>query len=119
MASCRPSRRLQHCREDNFLSQVIDSPTRRDVILDLLVINADEVIGDIKIGGSLACSDHTLVEFAVLRDKCQVKNKIRTLNFRKAKFHLFKQLVNRTFWETAFKDKGVRNQARKARDQHG
>ena len=39
MASCRQSRRLLKCIEDNFLSQVIDSPTRGDVILDLLVTN--------------------------------------------------------------------------------
>ena len=37
MASCRQSRRLLECFEDNFLSQVIDSPTRGDAILDLLV----------------------------------------------------------------------------------
>jgi len=34
-----------------------------------------------------------LVEFAVLRDKGQAKNKVRTLNFRKADFQLFKGLV--------------------------
>ncbi|KAK4826983.1 hypothetical protein QYF61_013083 [Mycteria americana] len=39
-ASCRQSRRLLECIEDNFLSQVIDSPTRGDAILDLLVTNA-------------------------------------------------------------------------------
>ena len=53
----------------NFISQVaIDSPTRGNAILDLLVINASELIGDVKIGSSLGCSDHTLVEFTVLRD---------------------------------------------------
>jgi len=65
---------------------VIDSPTRRDVILDLLVTNARELIGDMKIGGSLGCSDLALVDFVVLRDIGQVKSKIRTLNFRKADF---------------------------------
>ncbi|KAF1446075.1 hypothetical protein FQV07_0012864, partial [Pygoscelis papua] len=64
-ASCRQSRRLLECIEDNFLSQVIGNPTRGDAILDLLVTNASELIGDVKIGGSLGCSDHALVEFAV------------------------------------------------------
>ncbi|KFQ15609.1 hypothetical protein N330_03315, partial [Leptosomus discolor] len=32
---------------------------------------------------------------------------VRTLNFRKAKFQLFEELVNKTPWETAFRDKGV------------
>ncbi|KFV55360.1 hypothetical protein N328_07466, partial [Gavia stellata] len=41
------------------------------------------------------------------RDRGQVKCKFRTLNFRKAKFQLFKELVNRTPWETALRDKGA------------
>ncbi|KAK4825884.1 hypothetical protein QYF61_003158 [Mycteria americana] len=39
-ASCRQSRRLLQCIEDNFLSQVINSPARGDAILDLMVTNA-------------------------------------------------------------------------------
>ncbi|GAB0186222.1 mitochondrial enolase superfamily member 1 [Grus japonensis] len=73
----------------------------------LLVSNASELICDVKIGGSLGCSDHALVEFTVLRDMGQVKSKGRTLNFRKANFQLFKELVNRTPWETALRDKGA------------
>ncbi|KAK4813526.1 hypothetical protein QYF61_009252 [Mycteria americana] len=105
--SCRQSRRLLECIEDNFLSQVIDSPTRGDVLLDLLVTNTSELIGDVKIGGSLSCSDHALVEFTVLRDMGQAKSKVWTLNFRKATFQLFKELLNRTPWETALRDKGA------------
>jgi len=67
MASCRQCRRLSECMEHNFLSQVIDSPTRGDAIVDLLVINTRVLIGDVKIGGSLGCSGHALVEFTVLR----------------------------------------------------
>ncbi|PKU47098.1 rna-directed dna polymerase from mobile element jockey-like [Limosa lapponica baueri] len=51
-ASYRQSRRLLEGIEDNFLSHIIDSPTRGDVILDLKVTNASELMGDIKIGGS-------------------------------------------------------------------
>ena len=105
--SCRQSRRLLECIDNNFLSQIIDSPTRGDVILDQMVTNASELIGHIKTGGSLGCSDHVLVEFAVLRDVGQAKSKVRTLNFRKAKFHLFKELVNRIPWETTFRYEGA------------
>jgi len=106
MVSCRQSRRLLECIEDNFLSQVIDSPSRGEALLDLLITNSSELIGDVKTGGSLGCSDHTLAEFGVLRDMGQVKSKVRTLNCRKANFQLFKQLVNGTPWETALRDKG-------------
>ncbi|KAK4821037.1 hypothetical protein QYF61_012217 [Mycteria americana] len=106
-ASYGQSRRLLGCTEDNFLSQVIDSPTRGHAILDLMVINASELINDVKIGGSLGCSDQTLVEFTVLRDMGQVRSKVRALNLRKANFQLFKELVNGTPWETALRDKGA------------
>ena len=139
--SCRQSRRLLECIDNNFLSQIIDSPTRGDVILDQMVTNASELIGHIKTGGSLGCSDHVLVEFAVLRDVGQAKSKVRTLNFRKAKFQLFKDLVNRTpgklpsgtgeqnragrslrvlsIEHKSSQSPGVRNEERKARDQYG
>jgi len=93
--------------EDNFLSQVKNSPTRGNMILDLIVANTSELIGDVKTGGSLGCSDHALVDFTVLRNMGQVKHKVRTLNFRKGNFQLFKELNNRTPWETALRDKGA------------
>jgi len=46
------------------------------------------------------------VEFAVLRNMGQAKSKVRTLNFRKANFQLFKEFVNETPWQTALRDKG-------------
>jgi len=106
-ANCRKSRRLLECVEDNFLSQVIDKSTRGDMILDLMVTNASELIGDIKIGGNLSCWHHTLVEFTVLRGMGQAKSKVRTMNFRKSNFQLFKKLVSRTPWETALRKKGT------------
>jgi len=76
-------------------------------MLDLLVTNARELIGDVKIRGSLGCSDHALVEFTVPRDVGQAKSKIRTLNFRKANFQLFMELVSRTPWVTTLTAKGT------------
>jgi len=67
--SCRQSKRLLECIKDSFLNQIIDSPTTENVILDLMVTNTSELISDVKIGGSLGCSDYILVDFADLRDK--------------------------------------------------
>ena len=105
--SCRQSRRYLECIEDNFLSQVIDSPTREDAILDLLATTRSELIGDVSIGGILGCSDDALVRFAVLRDKGHAKCEIRTLNFRKANIWLFKEFVSRTTWEMILRDMGA------------
>jgi len=72
-----------------------------------VVTYTSEIIGEVKTGGSLGCSDRSLVEFAVLRRKSQVKSEVRTLNFRNVNFQLFKQLVNRSLWETALRGKGA------------
>ncbi|KAM6317421.1 uncharacterized protein O3Q21_008449 [Podargus strigoides] len=106
-ASCRQSKRLLECLDDNFLTQKPDSPTQGEAILDLMVTNVSEFIRDVKIGGSLGCSDHALLQFTVLRCMSHMRSTVRTLNFRKTKFQLFKELVNRTPWETALKDKGA------------
>ena len=105
-ASCRQSRRLLECTEDNFLSQVIDGPTRGDAILDLLLTNANELIGDIRIGGCLGCSDHAMVEFTLRRALRQVESN-RKLNFRTANFQLFRELIKKTPWETVLMGKGM------------
>ena len=51
-----------------------------------MLTNANELTGDIRIGGCLGCSDHTMIEFVLRRDTRQAKSKIRMLHFRKAKF---------------------------------
>lgn len=66
-----------------------------------------ELILNVKIGGSLGCSNHALVEFAVLRNMGQVRNKVMPLNFRKADFQLFKEITSGIHWETSLRDKGV------------
>lgn len=62
------------------MSQVVDSPTRGDVILDLMVTNTNKIIGDIKTGGSLGCSDGvgTWVD-GVLVLRYQIRRKGRSL----------------------------------------
>lgn len=48
-----------------------------------------------------------MVEFAVLRNMGQVRNKVMPLNFRKADFQLFKEITSGIHWETSLRDKGV------------
>lgn len=100
--SCKQARRLAGCMEDNFLIWVIDSPTRGEASLDMLLTNTDEVTRGAEIGG---CSDHTLVEFTILRDMGQMKSRVRILNFRSTSFQLFKELVDGIPWETVLKEK--------------
>ncbi|KAK4826957.1 hypothetical protein QYF61_012806 [Mycteria americana] len=54
--NCNQCRKLMECVEDNVLVQVMESPTRGEALLDLLLTNAEELIGEVKTGGSLGCA---------------------------------------------------------------
>lgn len=53
---------------------------------DVFIINASDVIWDVKTEGSLGCTDYTLGEFVALRDMGDVRTEIRPLNFGKLTF---------------------------------
>lgn len=52
---------------DNFLVEVMENLTRGEALLDLLLTSAEEFTKKDKTGGSLASSNHVLVEFSALR----------------------------------------------------
>lgn len=62
-----------------------------------MVTNISE-LEDVK---EVACSDHALGEFAVLRNAGQVRCKGRLLKFRKTDFQLSREIVRRILWKTA------------------
>ena len=107
MVGGRKSRRFLESVEDNFLVQVIDGLTQGEALLDLMLTNEEESIRDVKIGGSLGCSDHALVEFVILKNAGLAKSKARTPCFRRAKFRLLKELLSGIPWETVLKDMGT------------
>jgi len=74
-ASCRQSRRLLERIEGNFLGQVIDSFSRGDAVLALLLTNASELIGDNRIGSCLGSSEYAMLDFMLLKDMEQKKGK--------------------------------------------
>ena len=69
--------------------------------------NAEESIREVKIGGSLGCSDHALVEFTIWRNAGPAKSSVRTLCFRRIKLQLLNELLDGISWETLLKDLGT------------
>ena len=102
----RHSRRFLESVEDNILAQVLDRPTQSEALLDLVLTNAEESVREVKIGGILGCRDHALAEPVVLRNAGLAKSRVRTLNFRRAKFQLLKEFLDGISWETV--RKGIR-----------
>lgn len=59
-----------------------------------ILSSIDELIKEVKIGGNLNCSDHTLVKFVISRNMSLAKSKVRTLDFQRAIFKPFKDLAD-------------------------
>jgi len=74
---------------------VTEEPTRRVVVLALVLTNKEGVVGNVKLKGSLGCSDHEMVEFRILRAAGRAHSKLTTLHFRRADFGLFRDLLGR------------------------
>ena len=55
-----------------------------------ILCSVDELIKEVKIRGSLGCSDHTLVEFVISRNVGLAKSKVRTLDIQRAILKPFK-----------------------------
>jgi len=80
---------------------------RRHVLLNIVRTNRDGLVEDVKAGGSLSCSDHEIVVFRILRGGRRAKNKIKTLDFRRANFGFFKDLLGGISWVSALEVRGI------------
>lgn len=76
---------------------------RKNAVLDLMVTNLRELIGNVKTGGSLGCSNHGLLELTVMRNIGQKRSEVRLLNCRKTDFQLSKEIVSGIPWGTALR----------------
>ncbi|GAB0205898.1 mitochondrial enolase superfamily member 1 [Grus japonensis] len=108
-AEHKQSRKFLECVDDNFLLQVIEESTRRGAMLDLILTNKEGLVGDVKLKGSLGCSDHEMVEFRILRAARRAHSKLNTLDFRRADFGLFRDLLGRIPWDKALEGRGAQD----------
>ncbi|GAB0205366.1 hypothetical protein GRJ2_003002200 [Grus japonensis] len=92
-AGHKQSRRFLEYIDDNFLLQVIEEPMRRGAMLDLVLTNKEGLVGDVKLKGSLGCSDQEMVEFKILRAVRRAHSKLTTLDCRRAESGLFRGLL--------------------------
>ncbi|PKU33700.1 glycerol kinase [Limosa lapponica baueri] len=77
---------------------VVEEPTRRGVLLDLVLTNKEGLVEGIKVGGSLGCSDHEKIEFRFV-GSMRKTSRTATLDFRRANFDLFKKLLGEIPWD--------------------
>ncbi|GAB0175827.1 triadin [Grus japonensis] len=82
---------------------------RRGAMLDLVLTNKEGLVGDVKLKGSLGCSDHEMVEFKILRAARRVHTKFTALDFRRADFGLFRDLLGRVPWDKVLEGRGAQD----------
>jgi len=83
--------RFLECVDDNYLFQVVQEPTRKGAMLALIFTSKEALLRNVKLKGSLGCSDHKRMEFKILRVS-KVCSKLTTLDFKRAEFKLFREL---------------------------
>ncbi|PKU48463.1 glycerol kinase [Limosa lapponica baueri] len=101
------SERFLQCTDDNFLTQLVEEPTGREALLDLVLTNKEELVEDIKVEGNLGCSDHGKIEFRIVGSTHKTISRTETLYFKRANFVLFKKLLGEIPWARALKGKGA------------
>ncbi|RMC20195.1 hypothetical protein DUI87_01041 [Hirundo rustica rustica] len=88
---------------------VIEEPTRRGAILDLVLANKKGLVGNVKFKSRLGCSDHEMVAFENLRAAARrMHNKLTALDFRRADFGLFGDMLGRVSWDKALEGRSKR-----------
>lgn len=61
--------------------------------MNLLLRNEEELVRDLKTKGSLSSCNHEPAEFKTWRQARKTKNRIKTVNFKKADLSLFSDLL--------------------------
>jgi len=65
------------------------------------------LVEDVKVGGSFGCNDHEMVQFRILCGGSRAITRIKTLDFGRANFGLFKDLLGGIPWVRALEGWGV------------
>uniref|UniRef100_A0A803KBH9 Reverse transcriptase domain-containing protein n=1 Tax=Xenopus tropicalis TaxID=8364 RepID=A0A803KBH9_XENTR len=92
---------------DNFMSQVVEEPTRNHAILDLVISNDPERIANVQVVEPLGNSDHNVISFNVWCRKQIYMGATKTMNFRKANFSSLRAALQGIDWGIMFSDKNT------------
>jgi len=58
--------------------QIVEEPTSRDALLDPVLTNKEGLVGDVKVMGTLGCSDHEMAKFRNLHGGSRAISRIKT-----------------------------------------
>ena len=76
-------------------------------MLDLVLTYKEGLLGNLKLNGSLGCSNYEMVEFKILRAARRPHNKLNSFDFMRADFGLFGDLLGRVPGHKALEGRGA------------
>jgi len=91
--------RLLEFLDDNFLLQLIDSPTRANNILDLLIVSQVNLVRNIEISEPIGNSDHNMIKFNINLENKIMSNSQTVPDFKNANFEGFGNSLAIANWE--------------------
>lgn len=86
---------------------MIEEPMRSRATLDLVHTQEEGLVKNLMLEGSLGCSEPETVEGKILRAERRVHSKLTFLDFRRADFGLFRDLLGRIPWDKALEGRGT------------
>ncbi|XP_073519598.1 uncharacterized protein [Phyllobates terribilis] len=107
--SCRSQKgnRFLSIIKDNYLSQLVQEPTRGTALLDLILTNRPDRITEVQVGGHLGNSDHNIIQFHMCFSRVPSKGVTKTLNFRRAKFDQLRDALHLIDWDSIFSNRST------------
>lgn len=75
------------------MTQLVRETTKEGGLRDLLLLNKEELAGEVMVGGYLGHSDHETIEFSILGKTGGGLSKIATLESWRASFGLLRRLT--------------------------
>jgi hypothetical protein len=103
----RPTDRFLQIVEDNFLTQLVDFPTRfrnlqQPSLLDLVLVSESIVVDGLKAGPPLGKSDHAVLTWSVVATALSPEKKESRPQFYKADFVLLNSIFSSIDWHDEF-----------------
>jgi len=72
--------------DDNFLTRLVKDMTKGGTLLGLILIKEKELVGNMKVRGSLDCTDYGMPEFKILGERNKANCRITTSGLQKSGF---------------------------------
>ncbi|XP_070619981.1 polyadenylate-binding protein 4 isoform X1 [Erythrolamprus reginae] len=90
---------------DNFLTQKVETGTRGNAILDLILTNREETIEGTEEEGKLGESDHVILKFNIVQSLATIPNTTTVPDFRKADFNKLRANLEQCPWNELLEGK--------------